>query len=128
MCLCINSVPDCNIFEHPLAVYPGEMFEIEAVAVGQRMGVVPSIVIADLSDESILYKGQDVQSVGKECTTLQYKVHSLRTREAITLRAQDIGVPKLNEELKKILPPKHHVLFKQISIISYCIEKMSNWL
>ena len=72
VCLCINSVPDCNVLEHPLAVYPGEMFEIEAVAVSQTMRVVPSIIIADLSDKSILYKEQDVQSVGKECTTLQY--------------------------------------------------------
>ena len=116
VCLCINSTPDCNILEYHLAVYPGEMFEIEAVAVGQRMGVVPSIIIADLGDKSLLYEGQDVQSVGKECTTLQYRIRSLRRSEAIILRAQDIGAPKLNEELERTLPSRYHILFKQMSI------------
>ena len=118
VCLCINSVPNCNITEHQIAVYPGEMFEAEAVAVGQRFGVVPSIIIADLREKRILHKGQDVQSVGKECTTLEYKVHSLNARELITLRAQDVGVPKLDKELRQILPLKYHILFKQFSIIT----------
>ena len=118
VCLCINSVPNCNITEHQIAVFPGEKFEVEAVAVGQRFGVVPSIVIADLREKGILYKGQDVQSVGKECTTLEYKVHSLNAREVITLRAQDVGVPKLDEELRGILPLRYHILFKQFSILT----------
>ena len=117
VCLCINSVPDCTITEHQIAVFPGEMFEAEAVAVGQRFGVVPSIVIPDLREKGILYKGQDVQSVGKECTTLEYKVHSLNAREEITLKAQDLGVPKLDYLLIH-LPLKYHILFKQFSIIA----------
>ena len=117
VCLCNNSIPDCDILEHHLTVYPGEMFEVKAVAVGQRMGVVPSIIIANLRDKSLLYEGQDVQSVGRECTTLMYKIRSLRNSEAIVLRAQDIGVPKLNEELKRNLPSRYHILFRQMSII-----------
>lgn len=111
MCICNNSTPDCNVLKHHLAVYPGEMFEIEAVAVGQRMGVVPSTVIANLRDESLLCKGQDVQSVGRVCTTLQYKVHSLRTSEVIALRVLDIGVPKVNATLERILPSKYRFIF-----------------
>lgn len=90
---------------------------IEVVAVGQRVGVVPSIIIADLRDKKLLYEGQDnMQSVGRERTTLQYKLHSLRSSEAIILRVQDIGTPKLSEMFKRTLPLRYHVLFKQISI------------
>ena len=35
MCLCINSMPDCNETEQTLAVIPGETIELEAVVVGQ---------------------------------------------------------------------------------------------
>ena len=57
-----------------------------------------------------------MQSVGRECTTLQYKIRSLRRSENVLLRAQDIGVPKLDKELKGILPSRYHILFKQMSI------------
>ena len=127
VCLCNNSIPDCSILEYHLAVYPGELFEIEAVAVGQRMGVVPSIIIADLRDKKILNNRQDVQSVGRECTTLQYKVHSLRNSETIILKAQDIGTPKLNEELSGTLPSRYHILFKT-NIHHCCIENVSSWI
>ena len=44
ICMCSNSVPVCNITEHTLELFPEQTFEIEAVAVGQRMGTVPSLV------------------------------------------------------------------------------------
>ena len=70
ICICFNSIPLCNVTEYKVnKLFPGQTFEIEAVAVGQRMGTVPSIVLAQFNDkEGSLGNGQDVQSVGKECT------------------------------------------------------------
>ena len=66
--------------EHRINIFPGETFEIKAVAVGQRLGIVPSIVsVIDLesSDDGSLSIGQDVYSVGRQCTTLQFTVSTL---------------------------------------------------
>lgn len=117
VCLCDNSIPDCSILMHRVEKFPGEAFEIEAAAIGQRMGVVPSIIIAQSKNKYIIDKGQDVQSTGKKCTILQYKVRSLRADEVISLRAQDLGVPKLDITLQRNLPSNYHVLFQQFSII-----------
>ena len=118
ICMCISSIPACNIITHRVDVFPGETLSIEAVAVGQRMGVVPSIVTANAKQMDTIGDGQDVQSVGKECTTLHYNIYSSRNNEILTLRAQDTGVPKLNFELSRILPSRYHKLFEQFSIMA----------
>ena len=47
-------------------IFPGENFEIEAAAVGQRLGIVPSIVsVIESPNEGSLSTGQDVQSVAR---------------------------------------------------------------
>ena len=46
ICTCFNSVPSCTMDDYKMGIFPGQTFEIEAVAVGQRMGFVPSIVLA----------------------------------------------------------------------------------
>ena len=43
VCVCINDIPDCNITHYNVTAYPGETFQIPAVAVGQRFGTVPSL-------------------------------------------------------------------------------------
>ena len=66
ICICINLVPLCNVtkYENVIEVFPGEVFKLNVVAVGQRMGIVPAAVIAEISDGGgSLAKGQDVQSV-----------------------------------------------------------------
>ena len=52
-----------------MGIFPGQAFEIEAVAVGQRMGFVLSIVLAQFVDqEGSLEEGQNVQlqSLGRQ--------------------------------------------------------------
>ena len=44
VCVCINKYPDCNITQYNVTAYPGETFQIPAVAVGQRYGTVPFTV------------------------------------------------------------------------------------
>ena len=46
VCVCINEYPDCNITLYNVTAYPGEAFQIPAVAVGQRFGtIVPHLIV-----------------------------------------------------------------------------------
>jgi len=49
VCLCNeNGYPRCNIknYTFPRSIYPGETFNVSAVAVGQRSGVAPAPIVA----------------------------------------------------------------------------------
>ena len=52
ICMYINTEPNCNITQHFIEVFPGQTFEIEAVAVGQRLGINPGVVFAEITDEN----------------------------------------------------------------------------
>ena len=118
ICKCTNSVPVCETTVYHTKCYPGQVFEIEAVAVGQRMGIVPSTVMAHFAHEGgSLGDEQNVQSVGKSCTVLQYTVHSDRRQESLNLTVEHIGVPSLST-LSGIPPRPEIVLnFHQFSIV-----------
>ena len=119
ICKCTNSVPTCEITVYKVNCYPGQTFEIEAVAVGQKMGIVPSTVMAQLADEggSLGYE-QNVQSVGKSCTALQYRVHSEKKQESLNLTVEQHGVPSLNKlSLRMPLNPATLLIFRQFSIV-----------
>ena len=120
ICMCSNSIPLCNITEHQLNVFPGQTFHIEAVAVGQRMGIVPSTVnILESPNEGSLSAGQDVQSVGRNCTTVQFTLNTLRRDYKLKLRSQgsDIFESMASKLLKKKLSPRFHILFQQFNIM-----------
>lgn len=119
ICVCSNSLPLCNITEHRLEVFPGENFELEAAAVGQRLGIVPSIVsVMQSPDGGSLGTGQVVQSVGRHCTTLHFTVSTQTSIYTLKLRAQDAGTPELTHDklLRKMLPPEFHILFQQFNV------------
>ena len=120
ICICLHAVPLCNITEHRLKVYPGQTFKIEAVAVGQRMGIVPSIVLAQFNDEEgRLGEGQDVQNVGRECTVLQFTIYSSKTFKKLDLKVQQIGVPGINFYPPSSLPPYYTLLYQRLSLAIY---------
>ena len=76
-------------------IFPGENFEIEVAAVGQRLGVVPSIVsVTESPSKDSLSTSQDVQSVGRQCTTLHFTVSTQRSLYTLKLRVQDAGTPR----------------------------------
>ena len=90
VCLCNDSEPQCG--SHSLLqvwsmyTYPGAVFQVEAVAVGQKDGVVPGAVYATLNNTSAwLGALQESQSTGKSCTTLNYAVFSSHSAEIISL-------------------------------------------
>jgi predicted outer membrane repeat protein len=99
ICMCFDSVPECNITEYRMNIFPGETFELEAAAVGQRLGIVPSIVnVIESPNDGSLSRGQDVQSVGQNCTFLHFTVSTLRPLYQLKLRTQDAGTPELTHD------------------------------
>ena len=71
--------------------YPGAQFQIQAVVVGQKDGIVPGVVRATLGNTSaVLGDLQYSQATGKSCTTLNYTVFSSQTEEKITLMTETI--------------------------------------
>ena len=109
ICICFDSIPLCNVTEYKVnKLFPGQTFEIEAVAVGQRMGIVPSIVLAQFSDEEgSLEEGQDVQSVGRECTKLHFTVFTSKHYKVLELRTTGIGVPQFMTDKEFHLKESH---------------------
>ena len=115
ICMCTNSIPNC-ITEKELTIFPGQMFQFKAAAVGQRYGIVSNIVTAELlGSNGNLEQGQDVQSVGGECTMLYYTVYSNQDFERIRLRVGDLLTKPLDDLVNR-LPAQHHALFQDLVI------------
>ena len=104
VCICENSRPTCNITSVSIKIIPGRSFEIEAVAVGQRFGVVPAIVKAEFQNQdgngNIVNELQRSQDVGTYCTTLTYTVHSRNNNETMQLVIDRQQVPKPDPSLE----------------------------
>ena len=118
ICICSHSSPECAT-QIEVDIFPGQTFQIKAVAVGQRFGIVPSIVAAQLLDsEGKLKQGQDVQSVGRECTMLHYTVYSNKKFEHIQLAVADPFIETLfKTDLKRCLQRIYNQdLFQQFII------------
>ena len=88
VCICEESYPNCNITELEVKLFPGQTLTLSAVAVGQRSGIVPSIVQAFFENNTLTGELESVhedQSVDIECTALKFTVRSARRREDILL-------------------------------------------
>ena len=90
ICFCSNeSKPDFAVEQsfHTEA-YPGQMFYVEAVAVGQYNGTTPGVVLARAvtsNTTSILKEVHLAQESKRSCTKLQYTVFSSQACEVIQL-------------------------------------------
>ena len=94
VCMCANSSQVCNITEYTVDVFPGQMFAVEAVAVGQRFGIVPSLVtVITGNGDRILDAGQYTQSTTRQCRSLYFTVSSKRNLEMINLTTQEFRTP-----------------------------------
>ena len=54
VCMCINSMLNKYETETHIKVFPGQIFEIEVVAVGQMFGVVPASVRAETLQSNVI--------------------------------------------------------------------------
>ena len=94
ICSCENNLPDCSKYQYqiPYTVYPGEVFQVSVVTVGQRDGTVPSPVIGSI--DHIFNPGDTLDSryirkkANNTCTTLSYAVSSLSSQVVMNLRAE----------------------------------------
>ena len=98
VCPCTNSQPDCTKHSITITVYPGEIFLVPVVAVGQRNGTVPAVITSSLEDKhSMFNRLQRAQSVNNTCTALQYVIFSKNSKETMTLEAEgpclELGEP-----------------------------------
>ena len=118
ICMCVNSTPECSITQHSVITFPGKTVELELVAVGQREGIVPSFVLAELNpdQDATIHKTQNLQSVGRECTKLQYTVYSLKSIEHLKLTPDKTHSLLFEEEILQ-KHPEVSSLFKQLEII-----------
>ena len=102
VCLCKDGTVDCTLLFHREKRYPGEVFYISAVIVGDRFGTVDWAVYAqflptDNVTALVLGELQQVQLIGhNRCTELQYSVFSNPSFSDIVLvlTANDVIVPK----------------------------------
>ena len=93
ICPCINNFPNCrSYFRYPRTVYPGEMFQVSVVAVGQRDGTVPSRVISTVEDTSLLDSQYWLQQANNTCTTFNYRVFSL-SNQTVAINLYPEGSP-----------------------------------
>ena len=94
VCLCDKSnKPDCNISSLNVEVFPGKMFEISAVVIGQRNGTVPGNVLSKFTKHIVgapsLGSPQDIQAIhSMQCSPLRYEVFSNSSNETLILTAQ----------------------------------------
>ena len=89
-CFCKDSKPNCNTSVHNLEAYPGDIFNVSIVVVGQWDGTVPGVVHAVITDNGVANQHslpalQQSQSVGGNCTNLTYSVFSASEDETIQL-------------------------------------------
>ena len=107
-----------QLTEHHIKAFPGQKFEIEAVAVGQRMGLVPSSVLAQFvesDEEGSLGEGQSVQSVNDKCSNLYFTVFSEKKEKSFQLTILDMDAQYLFV-LRQNLNKAYHILLEQFSI------------
>ena len=73
VCVCEDDHPECRETMITREVYPGETIYIPVVAVGQRNGISPAVIRADLEGLQI-GNLQNIQTTNKACSLLQYTV------------------------------------------------------
>ena len=95
--MCISDLPDCSITLYNVTAYPGETFQIPAVAVGQRFGTVPFTVHSRFTSVNTWTSSlpqmkslQKTQSVGRTCTDLTYTIKSSHQIEQMILTVEKL--------------------------------------
>ena len=94
---------ECSVYSEEtqfwfVCTYPGALFQVPVVVVGQKHGIVPGVIRATLlwNTSAVLDELQESQYAGKSCTTLNYTVFSLQTIETILLEPEGLREVPLN--------------------------------
>ena len=116
--VCINEVPNCTITDYNVTVYPGETFQICAVAVGQMFGTVPFTVQSQFSSASSrkpqMKPLQETQMVRRTCTNLKYTIASIHPIEEMILTVEQLD--KLPKQYIIEHPLRIPLIFKDLHL------------
>jgi predicted outer membrane repeat protein len=117
ICICRDVFPKCNQMDYPFKAFPGQTFQIEVVAVGQRMGIVPSVVTTEFSDgEGRLGEGQIIQGAGRECTALKFTIFSINKSKTLNLGVRDVEFQNLQKLHSQLRGSEYRFLTQQLSV------------
>ena len=92
VCLCnLAGLTDCSRTTKYIRVFPGELFKVGVITVGQWNGSVPSSVLAfpDSHTDATLGSLQTLQQTYSSCTNLNYTVSSTNSSVNISLKVGD---------------------------------------
>jgi predicted outer membrane repeat protein len=96
--ICTNSILNKHETEIHINIFPGQSFEIEVVAVGQRFGMTPASVRAETSTDNVIDQLQKLQDTENHCTALKFTVKSSNRNETMLLNVDGRTLPKwINE-------------------------------
>ena len=100
VCICKDNQPHCQIIDYNTTVYPGEIFTLSLIGVGQMLGAVPVTVHAELSSNIIdefshsLGEFQNVQLIlAPTYTAVNYSVFSSNSKEVLVLKVDQRRPP-----------------------------------
>ncbi len=92
ICICNHTKPMCEASNPNVTLFPGQMYEIYAIAIGQRNGNSPGVVFGGfLRDRSkgvepaALQPSETTQQVGQNCTKLGYTILSTQLNTELQL-------------------------------------------
>ena len=98
VCRCTNSTLNKYEAEARIEAFPGQTFEIDVVAVGQRFGVIPASVRAE-TGINVIDQLQKLQDTEDHCTKLKFTVRSSNRNETMQLSIDGQTVPQwINNE------------------------------
>ena len=120
LCLCANSIPNCNLTYKTVKVYPGEKFSVNLVGVGQKYGTVEthikSKLVHQFNTSSYIGNSQNIKAIKNACTTVEYVVLSLNEQETFQVTAWSGSGPIFEQVVLERYPDKLGLLFEQLSI------------
>ena len=97
VCFCNNATIDyafSQIIQRE--AFPGQMFEVEAVAVGQQNGTTPGIIVSTITSNTTAQfeEVQKVQEGHVMCTQLQYSISPQREDDNLMIQLTPQGVSR----------------------------------
>ena len=112
VCFCEHGKRNCKTESVTREVYAGDTFEVPAVVVGQRNGVVPGSIHATFvggNDQNSHALGDNLQYLQasnqiRSCTNLKYSILSEQMKEQIVLTTDNPNIPNAVVHSRHFLP------------------------
>jgi hypothetical protein len=115
ICFCENKTMNCDMTNTKRHSYPGEVFSVEAVLLGQMNGTVAGVVNAWAIAGNFNFT-PNVQNILNACTQLNYTISGHFGQVTLDLGVQHTGDQSGYERLKQYRRKHLHVDLKQCPI------------